>query len=165
MLVTVTIAICVLGSPVLSCYMYTCTIITFLRYLFDLRATRLSINLMSITCSIFVHYAYYTPWKMWKTFNGADKKKLLTFHLCVWFGVVGAFGVGLPLTFAFLFCKRVFRFSSYGGGRTEGSGMLLSESTNVDKPRPNKAQKRPRKMFVQVVEVVNHHPNVDVRVN
>ena len=29
-LVTVTIAICVFGSPVLSCYMYTCTFITFL---------------------------------------------------------------------------------------------------------------------------------------
>ena len=44
-----------------------------------------------------MHYAYYTPWKIWKTFNGVDKKKVLT----VWFGVVGAFGGGLPLL---LFC-------------------------------------------------------------
>ena len=47
--------------------------------------------------------------------------------------------------------------------------MLLSESTNIAKPRPNKAQKHPRDDIgqenVQVVEVVIHHPNVDIRVD
>ena len=64
--------------------------------------------------------------------------------MCVWFGVVGAFGGGLPLAFTFVILKRVFRFNSYGGGRTEVPGTLLSESTNIAKPRPKKAQKRPR---------------------
>ena len=54
--VTVNLAVCVLGSPVMYCYYaYTCTIITFLRYLFGLRAARLSIQVLSLTCDILVY--------------------------------------------------------------------------------------------------------------
>ena len=83
-LVTVTIAICVFGPPVLSCYMYTCTIIT-LRYLFDQNF----INLISIICSIFMHYACYM--------------ECLPF-VC---GVVGAFGGGLQFTFTSVIFNQV----------------------------------------------------------
>ena len=114
--VTATTAILLVGSPVSYCYMYTCTIITLLRHLFGLRTVGLSLNVISITCSIFIYYAYYTPWKNWAAFNGADKKKFLTFYV---FGVFGAFGGGLPFTLALLIVLRirwVFRFSILGGG-------------------------------------------------
>ena len=50
-----------------------------------------------------MYYTCYSPLNIWMTFKCADKKKLLTFYLCVWFGIVGAFGGGVLVAVTLLF--------------------------------------------------------------
>ena len=115
----------VVGSPVLTCYAYTCTIINLLQCLID---PRLSLKVLSAACDILLHYTFYIPLGMWITFSGADKKKILSFYLCAWFGIVGEFGGGFPVTLlGILRVTCTFEFSGYGGGK-KGDGILLSES-------------------------------------
>ena len=69
----------------------------------------------------------------------------MSFYLCAWFGIVGAFGGGfLVALFGFLRITCTFKFSSYGGGGKEGNGILLSERTNDSKSQPSKQKKRTR---------------------
>ena len=76
LLLCVSLAVFVVGSPVLTCYSYTCTTITLLQYLIGLRATTLSIKVLSSACDILAHYTLYTPLRIWITFHGADRKKI-----------------------------------------------------------------------------------------
>ena len=145
--VAVGVAVFVVGAPVLTCYVYTRILITILRYLFDLKATRQAIKVISIMGSILVYYIYHTPLNICMSFAGTDKKKILTFYLSVWFGIVGVFGGGFPVTVALLLFLRVnlaIKINSYGGGKEGGNDILLSESTNIAKTQPDKVKKRPR---------------------
>ena len=64
------------------CYCaYTCTIITFLRYLFGLRAARLSIQVLSLTCDILVYYTCYSTLNIWMMCRQKETFDLLSLGL------------------------------------------------------------------------------------
>ena len=108
-------------------------------------------------------YYLYALHFVYTMFNGANKKTSSVFGL-EWLGPLLEDN---DLLLVCWFFNWVFKFSSYGCGKEE-DGILLSKSTIIDSLTPINPRNVPdiiwgRRIFVQVVEVVYHHANVDVR--